>query len=366
MNRFPHTVAGRPWLIAFVATTLLTAVSVPKLQAEGGDAYKWSVQYLVDQSQSAFGRSQQIFPRHNRSIAISPDGRYLYASYHQSHEEAGEVRRIDLQIPDYVKATLRVVPRITCKAIAVDDEGRVYLAAGNAIHIYDANLSRPQYQIETETCEGVAVTREGSTLVLWQSERNMKVLRRWVLEKSGGTIVNAKLDGFDGTGELSIPNSESLRQITIDANQRIWVTDPVAGKVFRMDKDGNNATSTDVKGAMAVGVDGTRYFVTQSTERQITILDDAMAVVGTLKVPWEQLELAPRGNHNNGAISGIVMLPGRGFLVSNERGQTAGQRSTYGKVDDYSEVINDKLFVDTFADDNEPILRAELLSVAEQ
>jgi len=366
MNNLLHAPAGRPWIHAiYIATLFAVGLNTP-LRAEGGDAYRWSVQYLIDQSQSAFGRPQQIFPRHNRSIAISPDGRYLYASYHQSHEGEGEVRRIDLQIPEYVKGTLRVIPRITCKAIAVDDEGRVYLAAGNTIQIYDANLARPQFQIETETCEGVAVTREGSTLVLWQSERNMRVLRRWVLEKSGGTIVNAKLDGFDGTGEISIPNAESLRQITIDANQRVWVTDPVAGKVFRMDKDGNNATSIDVKGAMAVGADGNRYFVTQSTERQITILDDAMAVVGTLKVPWEQLELAPRGNHNNGAISGIVMLPGKGFFVTNERGQTTGQRSTYGKVDDYSEVIKDKLYVDTFADDNEPILRAEPLTVAGQ
>src|SRR6266853_5156778 len=52
--------------------------------AAAGDAYKWSVQYLIDNSRTVFGRPQKVSPRHNRGLAISPDGKYLYAGYHHS------------------------------------------------------------------------------------------------------------------------------------------------------------------------------------------------------------------------------------------------------------------------------------------
>jgi hypothetical protein len=57
-------------------------------------------------------------------------------------------------------------------------------------------------------------------------------------------------------------------------------------------------------------------------------------------------------------LSGIVVWPGKGFFVANEAGQTANQRSTYGRVDDHSDTIDGKKFRDVFGDDNEPILRA--------
>ncbi|MEI9892452.1 MAG: hypothetical protein WDN28_00620 [Chthoniobacter sp.] len=64
------------------------------LESMAGDAYKWSVQYLIDNSRTIFGRPQKVSPRHNRGLAISPDGKYLYAGYHHSFNNSGEVRRI--------------------------------------------------------------------------------------------------------------------------------------------------------------------------------------------------------------------------------------------------------------------------------
>lgn len=360
------------FLMRISATAVASLISCgglcfgPLAKAEGGEAYKWSVQYLVDQSQTVQGRPQTIFPRCNRGIALSPDRRYLYATYHQSHDESGEVRRIDLNQPDYTQATVKVLRRVTAKDVAVDDEGRVYLACGTSIMVFDADLARLQYEVDTDACDGVAVVREGSTLVLLATERARGLVRRWTLEKSGGAIVKATPDGFDGTGQVQIEGSERLRGVAVDGDGRVWVADSELGRVFRMNRDGSELKSLAVKGAANLGMDGDKVLVTQGRERQVTILDREMEVIGTLSVPWEELELAPEGNNRFGSLSGIAVIPGEGFFVANERGQTANQKSTYGRVDDNSDIVNGKVFTDTFFDDNEPILRAELVKLTAQ
>jgi hypothetical protein len=115
---------------------------------------------------------------------------------------------------------------------------------------------------------------------------------------------------------------------------------------------------------MDVAIDGKRVLVTRWQERAITVLDDELNVLGNLNVPWEELELSPFGNNKQGALSGIVMVPGKGFFVSNEAGQTANQKSTYGRIDTHSDLIDGKLFRDVFQDDNEPILRATEVTTA--
>jgi hypothetical protein len=63
-------------------------------------------------------------------------------------------------------------------------------------------------------------------------------------------------------------------------------------------------------------------------------------------------------------LSGIVVVPGKGFFVANEAGQTANQRSTYGRIDEHSDFVNGKMYRDVFEDDNEPILRATEVETA--
>ena len=144
-------------LAAASACVVVTAVLAGPLSAAPLDLdnLSWSVQYIIDQSQTVLGQVQFSAPRNNRGLAISPDGKYLYAGYNNGPE----VRKIDLSTGDYTQATLALTTDSRGKAIAVDDQGRVYLAKGTGIKIYDSSLSSLQQTVGTTTCEGVALTR---------------------------------------------------------------------------------------------------------------------------------------------------------------------------------------------------------------
>jgi hypothetical protein len=57
-------------------------------------------------------------------------------------------------------------------------------------------------------------------------------------------------------------------------------------------------------------------------------------------------------------LSGIVVVPGKGFFANNETGQTANQRSLYGRADENADFLDGKLYRDAYMDDNDPLLRA--------
>jgi len=332
--------------------------------AVAGDAYRWSVQYLIDNSRTIFGRPQKVSPRHNRGLAISPDFKYLYAGYHHSFNNSGEVRRIRIDVADYDRATEALLPGILAKAITTDDKGRVYICDNACIYVYDPLLEHKMVRIPTTVCEGVATARENGQLVLYGSDRQDGTLSRWVLQESGTEVTAAELSGFDGNGVIKVPGAYDLRGMKIDTKRNFWMCDLKGNKVFRISPDGKDVKSVAVNLPMDVAIDGQRVFVTRSTERAITVLDDEMNVIGSLNVPWEELELSPVGNNHDGSLSGIVVAPGKGFFVANEAGQTANQRSTYGRIDDHSDFINGKLYRDIFEDDNEPILRATEVETA--
>jgi hypothetical protein len=336
------------------------------VHAVAGDAYRWAVQYLIDDSRTVFGHSQKTSPRHNRGLAVSPDFKYLYAGYHHSHNNSGEVRRIRIDSADYDRATEALLPGVLGKAITTDDKGRVYICDNACIYIYDALLERKMLRIPTTVCEGIATAREGGQLALYGADRQDGTISRWVLQENGSDITDAQLSGFGGNGVMKIPGAYDLRGMKIDPKGNFWVCDLKGNKVFRVSRDGKDIKSVAVNLPMDVAMDGQRIFVTRSTERAITVLDDEMNVIGSLNVPWEELELSPVGNNHYGSLSGIVVVPGKGFFVANEAGQTANQRSTYGRIDDHSDFVNGKLYRDIFEADNEPILRATEVEIAPQ
>jgi len=340
-------------LFASIAWLLISVQTV-----SAGDAYKWSVQYIVDNSRTAFGRPQKVSPRHNRSLAISPDGKYLYAGYHHSFNNTGEVRRIRIEAVDYERATEAILPGVLAKALATDDKGRVYICDLACVYIYDGGLEQRQLRIPTTACEGVATTREGGQLVLYAADREEATISRYVLQEAGANVSEATLSGFDGSGVFRVPGAHDLRGLKVDAKGNLWAADLKGGKVFRIGPGGREVKSVAVSAAVDVAIDGSRVFVSRSTERVITVLDDEVNILGTLNVPWEELELSPSGNNRHGALSGIVAVAGKGFFVANEAGQTLNQRSTYGRIDDHSDFIHGKMYRDVFQDDNEPILRA--------
>jgi hypothetical protein len=155
-----------------------------------------------------------------------------------------------------------------------------------------------------------------------------------------------------------VPGAADLRGIEVDGLGNIWVCDIGGDKVFRVRKDGKAVKSVDVESPIDLGFDGERAFITRWTDRKITVVDKDLIVIGDLHVPWDELALSPLGNNQTGALSGIVTVPGKGFFVTNEGGQTANQISTYGKVDDHSDVVDGVLVRDARTDDNDPILKA--------
>ena len=348
----------RPTLLALTTFLALHTASI------AADAYKWSIQYLLDNSQSVFQRSMKVFPRNNRGLAISPDGKFLYAGYNHSFDGVGEVRRISVDTADYERACTAVLAGPLGKAITVDDKGRVYICGQSEILIYDARLEHRLLRFNAGDCEGVCAVREGTVLILYTTDRSQGFLQRFVITEKEGACADARLGGFDGTGIFHVPGSTDLRNVKADAKGNLWVADLQGGKVFRIRKDTKEIKSVEIKTPIDIAFDKDRVFVTRWTDNAITVLDTDLNILGNLNIPWEELELTPTGNNRNGAISGIVTVPGKGFFVANEAGQTANQRSIYGKADDEAQIIGDKLFRDAHADDNDPILRATEVTTA--
>ena len=361
------TVSFRSFIIAGLSLVCLSGSS---FGAEA-EQYRWSVQYLIDQSQSVFGRSQSTSPRNNRALAVSPDRKFLYAAYiwtldRKHFFNKGEIRKIDLTVADYENATVALLPSPICKALAVDDAGRVYAAMGTQISVYDPDLAHELYVIPTSNCEGVAVARGGSGWVLYATERDRHSLKRFeVTGDARGAVTEVKEPGFEGSsGELVIPEAVSLRSVAVDTKGRIWASDVDGNQVFRVEPDGRNLKSIKLPAPLAVAFDGPRGYVSLSKDRQVAIIDDEMNVAGAVAVPFRELELAELGNNHQGVLAGIVVDPGKGFFVSNAHGQTANQRSTYGRIDKFSDVVKGKLFTDSFCDDNDPILHAVIATGA--
>jgi len=310
------------------------------------DNLDWSVQILIDQSEIVFDAPQLSRPRDNRGLAISPDGGYLYAGYNNSLYPGGEVRRIDLTLSGNVEPFVSRVTGVRGKSIAVDDVGRVYLAEGTTIQVYDPSLLTHLFTItDLNKTEGVAVTRQDERLVLYNSDRTDGILEKRILTEDGDGISSATLDVSFGTNG-SIILADNLRGVEIDNQGRVWVAGFGNDTVYRVSADGATVDSLSVSNPIDIGFDGQVVLVTRYTDRLISRFDaDSLASLGAdLTVPWDNLELDSNGQGGDGALSGIVVIPGEGFYVANEAGQTLPFEEPPG-----SGIV---------VDDNDPILFA--------
>ena len=310
------------------------------------DNLDWSIQTMIDQSETVFDDPQLYRPRDNRGLAISPDGRYLYAGYNSSSYSGGEVRLIDLTLSGNVEPFVSRVTGVRGKSIAVDDVGRVYLAEKTTIQIYDPNLSTNLFTISGLTkTEGVAVTRQAGQLSLYSSDRNNGTLEKRILTEDGVGISSSTLDvGFGTNGAITL--AENLRGVEIDNQGWIWVAGFGNDTLYRVSADGATVDSLSVDNPIDIGFDGQTVLVTRYSDRLISRFDaDSLDSLGPdLTVPWNDLGLDPNGQSGDGAFSGIVVIPGEGFYVANEAGQTL----PFEESPDSGE----------FVDDNDPILFA--------
>jgi hypothetical protein len=364
-------------VLVFLIGILSIALPIATVGASPTSPTDWSVQYMIDQSQIVGGYSQFSDPRNNRGLALSPDGQYLYAGYNNPNlnppAPAGrhdkQVRKIDTTVADYTDATVAILQGDRGKAIATDDQGRVYLAEGSdtdtidgpGIVIYDADLSTklltiPLVATGLSKPEGVAVTREAGQLVLYVTDRSLKTLNRFLITE--GPPLSATKDPGP-TYPIAI--GAELRGVEVDPAGKIWMAGYGANKVFRVNSDGTGLTSTNIATPMDIGFCCGMVFVTQYQARTVIVLNqDDLSVVDTLTPPWTSLELDPDGQDGTGALSGIAVSKLSGTIyVANEAGQTANEHSTYGRTDSESGLIGDKFYTDMTHDDNGPILKIE-------
>jgi hypothetical protein len=344
------------FLMLAIALFITSTFAIPVKAAPG----TWSIQYMIDQSQTVLGYNQFSDPRDDRGLALSSNGQYLYAGYNNPPQ----VRKIDTTVADYTDATLVLLQGKRGKAIATDDMGRVYLAEGSSggIFIYDAALSTLLATIVTggtyglNTPEGVATAREGTTLFLYVTDRNTDKLYKFQITEGLGVAITSVAKLWE---LLITPSSTELRGVEVDPNGKIWMADYGGGRALRVNNDGTGLTSTTVTQAMDISFGYGNAYVTQYTTRTITVLKQSdLSFVETLTPPWATLELDPDGQSAGGALSGIaVRESSRVLYVTNEAGQTADEHSTYGRTDGESGYIGTKFYTDLTHDDNDPILK---------
>ena len=319
----------------------------------------WSVQYMTDRSQTVLADPQLTEPRDNRGLAIDPSARYLYAGYNNS-AEGGQVRKIDLEEPDYTTAVVANVTGRRGKAISVDDQGRVYLAegAGGGVYIYDADLATQQYYLPATACEGVAVTRQNGKLVLYATDRIDGTLTRWELTESGGAVIARTKTGLDGDGVIDVAGAVDLRGLAVDSSGRIWMADAEGEKVFRVDADGANLISAAVPNPYAIAFRGEQALVTGGYSGVISVLDPSLSLAETITPPLAELKLNPEIGYSHGSSFSGIVVTDCGLYLANEGGRTAEGKSTYGCDDAESGLEGGQWYADLTHDDCDPILFA--------
>jgi cytoskeletal protein CcmA (bactofilin family) len=347
------------WLLACVQNTL-----------QGQET--WQIQHLLDNDDYVMGVTQShdhaYAPRDNRALALSPDYQFLYLGYNNPPSRR-LVRKISLHVSDPANNTLAVVAQLAlptasapAKAIATDDRGRVYLARGGVIEIYDADLSARLYTLTGfEQCEGVAVARAQGKLVLYASDRKAGTLSRFEMtEGAGEAVQHVMAAGLEGQGKVRIANSAGLRGLAVQSNGVVWLADREAHRVFRVEPEGK-VYGAAVRCALDLALDEKRgeVFVTQDTLRTITVLRLPDGVpLRAITPPFAALGLID--DRAEIALSGIDAIPGKRLFVSNE----AGHSQISPMTGDSPFSNNDDANI-VFDDDDDPVLTMRFSFIAE-
>ncbi len=262
-------------------------------------------------------------PRNNRGIAVSNDGEYLYLGYNSPINFG----RIELSSG----AQLGGSTTDRAKCIAVDEIGRVYQTGidGEAIKIYNSDLSTVLYTIPMTKTEGIAVKRIAGDLFLYATER-AGTLSRFKLTESGGAITNHVLNGLDGDGIITITGGNNIRGVGVGDDDKILIANPGANKIYKLNADGSgqidyNYTTNDAPYYFAFI--GSQVFVTNgigSNLSRVSVINYSdMTLVGNIEPPFATLGYKTGTADASDMITGIAAFPdGKGFYLTYESGTT--------------------------------------------
>ena len=321
----------------------------------------WSVEHIINNSETVFGVDQGNFgmngPRSNRSLALSPDGDFMYLGY---GDPGWFVRKVEIgHAPGdnvtSVKAQLGLTDEGKslnwAKSLATDDQGRVYITRNLEIQVYDADLTTRLLTVTGfSKAEGVHVARADTGKVyLYNTERDLTSgqLKRMVLTEAtdfaSGTMAwsgDASFGGGDGMADLGGEND--ARGIATDDNGNIWVAEN-DNSLFRVSNDGVTLIdSIGLSDAFDVAIDGNKVFVSQDDDKTVSIINaTTMALLDTLSVPFAALQLDEGGQSGYGTLGGIDVVSNSALFVSNEYGQS----------------LDPSAYSDYAGDDNEPVLK---------
>ena len=297
----------------------------------------WSVQHITDVDDVIMGmdqgQAQNPAPRDVEALTLSANERYLYLSYHLTHDKR-VVRKIDLEVSDPANNHAGVVAQlqfpngtVPINALAADDRGRVYISFETEIRIYDANLATLLYTIPGFTdCEGITTRRENGKMYVYATDRSDKTLERFELTEGAGEAVSAATKaGLDGDGEILIPTSTSPRGVAIQSNGLVWVADNGTNSVIRLYANGTFRGTTSVPKAHDLAIDASRneVFVSQYTLRTIKVLNVWNGQVKrTLTPPAASLNIDLDGDLGDGALAGLDVASCKRVFVANRRGRS--------------------------------------------
>lgn len=297
----------------------------------------WAVQHITDVDDIVMGMDQgqqpNPAPRDVEALTLSANERYLYLSYHLTHDKR-VVRKIDLEVADPANNHASVVAQlqfpngtVPINALAADDRGRVYISLETEIRIYDANLATLLYTISGfSDCEGITTRRENGKMYVYATDRTDKTLERFELTEGVGEAVSAATKaGLDGDGEILIPTATAPRGVAIQSNGLIWVADNGANSVIRLYANGTFRGTTSVPKAHDLAIDASRneVFVSQFNLRTIKVLNVWNGQVKrTLTPPGVALNIDLDGEVGDGALAGIDVASCKRVFVANRRGRS--------------------------------------------
>jgi hypothetical protein len=150
-------------------------------------------------------------------------------------------------------------------------------------------------------------------------------LERRVLVETATSVRSSTLAGFGGTGRITLDPRGSLRNVKVDPTTgQIWVVAYDANRIYNIAPDGTTTASVTIEQPFDIGFNGRAVIVSHNFARNVTAFDSlTLAPAGSQsEPPWSMLGLVPMGLGEVGALTGLVVIPGKGFYVANEAGAT--------------------------------------------